>query len=127
MNWLYDNDRTVQVTWQQRIAQENNAWMQHQRHKYKDANMYEFMRTAAADIAEDMTSTNLDSNSNYFTAIVVSERPKKKSKKSAASSTNQYLLGQSRTAQGSHRYLQQEEEHQSKSANTASNIDRFSQ
>ena len=67
--------------------------------------MYDFMKTATADMADDMTSTNLDSTSNYFTAVVISNRSKKKSKKSTALSSNLYSTAQSKTAQGSSRYL----------------------
>lgn len=81
------------------------------------------MRAAAQDIVDDISSTNLDSNSNYFTAKIISERPKKNKKTTTFPS--QYSL-QSRTApQGSQRY--QDPDYYSKSITTASNIDRFSQ
>lgn len=68
MDWLRASDAAIQASWQERIAAENKIWNQNHKQKFD------------ADSVEN--TTNIDSNSNYFTAMIISERPKRKTTKS---------------------------------------------
>lgn len=104
MNWLKDSDAAVQASWQERILAENKAWNFHQKQKF--------------DYTDSEGTTGLDSNSNYFTAMIISDRPKRKIHKSI----NQQYSGLSSKAYGDAKVKSDKS-----AVGAASHIDRFSQ